>query len=166
MYAFAVLTADQLKTLANVIYTVAGPKLAQHKLVDIMKTFWRKMWLMGAFGLFAYLAYVLVAPFVFKFLFPAYIGAVGYSQLYAITLIFSLPALLGSYLLNAQDLKKEANAYNVANQGLLIILLVFGGIIFGVWGIVAARVIGSVLQLAIIIWVLFKKKQSLQATAV
>lgn len=153
-YTFAILTADQLKTAASVIYTVAGPKLASNPLEQILKTLWRKMLLLMVFGASLAVAYILIAPFAYQILFPKYASYVLYSQVYAVSLIFYIPALYGSYLFNVRHMKRESSVFNTFNQTLLIAMLVIGGWTAGLWGIVAARLLSSVFQLASFGWII------------
>lgn len=160
-YAFGVLTVDQLRGLCSVIYTAIGPRFASYHLKDTLRTISQKMFMMGLLGAIVAVAYWVVAPVLYQVLFPRYVSVVAYSQVYALSLIFILPSLLGMYLLNLQDLRREATLYNLWNQGFLIVALFIGGIFYHMWGIVMARVLSSVFQLVTILWILQTKRHQL-----
>lgn len=151
LYAFATLTAEQLKIFVSSTYTIAGPKFASNSLSHTLKTFRRKMFLMGLLGLGVSLVYFFIAPWMYRWFFPNYIEAAFYSRIYAFSLIFTFPTLLGSYLLNIKGLRRETMLLSVASSGVLISSLLIGGYLYGLWGVVYSRIFSSMLQCAMII---------------
>jgi O-antigen/teichoic acid export membrane protein len=160
-YAFALLTVDQLKVIGSSIYTVAGPKMAANPLQVTLKTFRRKMVLLGAIGFVATVVYFFAAPWMYRIFFPAYVSVVDYSRVYMLSLICVLPTTMGGYLLNLKGLRKETTTFNIVNSLILLTLLVCGGWKFGVWGIIWARVIASALQLVSFVALLARIQRNL-----
>jgi O-antigen/teichoic acid export membrane protein len=151
-YAFAVLTAEQLKSFTASTFTIAGPKFAKNDLAHTLKSFGRKMLLMSLIGLMMSMAYYMVAPWMYRWFFPNYIGALSYSRVYAFSLIGMLPALLGNYLFNIKGLRRETTVVSLVNNAVLIGSVCIGGYMYGMWGIIYSRLFSSVFQCATIIW--------------
>lgn len=116
---------------------------------------------MGVLGAGLAVVYTLLAKTLFALLFPAYANMVAYSQVYSATLIFVLPALYGSFMLNVKHVKRETSLYNMWGQSVAIILVLVGGLQWGLWGIMYAKVIASAVQLLILVILLksLEKKQ-------
>lgn len=161
-FAFISLAVEQVKMLVSSVYTVAGPKLATNDLASILKSLYRKLILMGILGAVLAIVYTLLAKTLFAILFPAYADMVAYSQVYSATLVFVLPALYGSFMLNVKHIKRETSLYNMWGQSVAIVLVLSGGLQWGLWGIMYAKVVASAAQLLILVILLksLEKNQS------
>lgn len=141
-YAFATTFPDQIKTMFNNITNVAFPKFANRPLNELRPLVGRRIWLMTGAALVVVLLYIVAAPFLFSLLFPAYQSAVGYSQLYALSLL-----MVGSgvpiVMLQAHAAKRQLYAFSIGSGIFQIIALVIGAAGWGILGVVVARIVGK-----------------------
>lgn len=148
VYSFAVAMPEQIKSMSTNISTLAFPKFANRSKQEIRENFWGRFWgLAGVFFLVA-LAYILVAPLAFHFLFPKYLDAVLYSQVYAVSLVIVGNAIPLS-VLQAHAAKEELYAFNVASPVVQIVLLIALTAVYGLWGTILARIAGRVFNLVL-----------------
>lgn len=87
-YSFAFAIPEQIKGLFKNVFNVAIPKYAELPPARLKKSIIRKTWQLTGIALVLFIAYDLVAPFLFRFLFPQYLDAVWYSQLYMFGILF------------------------------------------------------------------------------
>jgi O-antigen/teichoic acid export membrane protein len=87
--------------------------------------------------------YVLLAPFIFKYLFPNYMDAVFYSQIFSLSLLTSFAGPAGSYL-SINKRIKEQYTLSVSTSIFSIASYFVGAIYAGLWGIIIARMLNRV----------------------
>lgn len=164
VYALATMPPEQIKSLFKNIPRLALPKLSQKTQESISGSLYYKLVMLTALGTAATLAYIVVAPFVYKTFFPNYIDSIPFSQLFALSLIF-IPAsqFLGSAFLSQPKLIKRVYTINIVTSVLLIVLLLSLGYLYGIVGIIWARIIYlfASLALGILMWRINDTKQKL-----
>ncbi len=84
--------------------------------------------------------YILVAPYLYLFLFPAYAVAIPYSQIYILSLFGMIVHPAASYLA-AKKKVKQLYINTIVNAFLQMGLMTVGVIFWGLWGLIIARVI-------------------------
>lgn len=97
IYAFALLLPDHVGGLFKSVMGIVVPKFAQKNRDDMRRSISRKLWQLTALMIIPVIGYIVVAPFVFSWLFPVYTESVWYSQL----LILGLLGFPASYLFTA-----------------------------------------------------------------
>lgn len=145
-FNFAIAIPDQMKSYFKSIQGLALPRLATASSADVKQTVRNKSLLIAAFLLASTIAYIVAAPLVFQFLFPKYVPFVVFSQVYALSVIFT-GAVLPSLALQAQQAKGALYAFNVGRSLFLIAALVGFFFLWGIWGIIAARVLSDLFAL-------------------
>ncbi len=133
LYAFAQTPIAQLKLLADIPVKLALPKLSGRSFLELKQTLPRKIFILMGIMLVIAICYIAIAPLVFKILFPKYIGAVIYTQLLAISLVFT-PAAMFSAALTAHMKKKELYISQAILPALKIGLFVVFLPLYGIWG--------------------------------
>ena len=98
--------------------------------------------------------YILFAPLFFSLLFPQYMESIPYSQFYALILIAAAGNLSTSALLS-QRLKAELYIFNTALPLLQLILQAVLILLYGLWGILFARVLISFLEVIVSVALLY-----------
>ena len=88
-YLFAKALPKELQSVNKVIKTLTLPKFSGRSLESIKKQIVHKAIVLFLFYLVIAGLYILAAPFIFKAVFPQYLDAVIYSQVLALTLLFS-----------------------------------------------------------------------------
>ena len=136
----------------------ALPKLAEKSSIEVRAVFGPRLWLAVFFMTLCSLAYLLAAPAIFRVLFPAYVDAVPYSQLYAFIIIASLSGLFTTAL-TAQRKLKDLYAFTVISPIVQIVLQICGVMFYGLWGLVAGRLIAQFFSLLLAAFLLFRNER-------
>lgn len=155
-YSLAILIPDQIRTGMKNIAVLAFPKYAADSFEGVQNGLARKN-LHIAFGTAALAgAYILAAPFLFKTFFPAYPEAILLTQLLALGLVDTL-TLLPLSMLKAHEKTRELYRYHIATSAVQILLLLAGGIWYGVYGIIAGLVASRLIAVTHI-WLLTRRR--------
>jgi O-antigen/teichoic acid export membrane protein len=142
IFSLATTIPDTIRGSLKNITALATPKFAKMSKEEMREAVWSKTKLVF-FGIAAVtIAYIIAAPYLFKFLFPLYIESTIYSQVYALTLLASL--VMASAYLDAQVAVKERYILNISNNTITIVSVVVGIYFFGIWGAIFARLFARV----------------------
>ncbi len=139
IYSFAVAIPQQIKSLLKCINILSLPKFSQRNIEEIEKNIWKKISLYFILLSLIVIVYIILAPFIFKLLFPAYLESVKYSQIFAISLI--IPQMILYNVLIAYKKIEEAYIFNTIGPISLIVFFFIGAMLWGLWGIILAKVI-------------------------
>jgi O-antigen/teichoic acid export membrane protein len=148
VYSFAIALPDQIKAMSNNVATIAFPKFANRPFKEIQETFLHRL---GGFTLLmAALAgiYIILAPFAFHILFPAYTEAIWYSQIYALALI-PLASIFPATALQAHAANRELYILNIVSSVFQIGILFPAIAYYGLLGAVVARILSRVFNLVL-----------------
>ncbi len=161
IYAFAQTPVAQLKLLNDIPVKLALPKLSERNFLELKKSLPRKIFLLVGIMIVLVAAYILVAPLLFKLLFPKYVGAVIYTQILALSLILA-PGSIFSDALTAHMKKKELyiaqTILPITKIGLFLLLLPP----FGIWGAVWATLISQCITFMLFAYLFWQAKQETQ----
>lgn len=135
LYAFAIGIPDQIKGPMKNLDGMLQVRFVAHGNQNIRDNMRNKSLLLLAFALVCIGVYIPLAPYLYHILFPTYMDAVPYSQIYILSLL-SLPFTPSGSYLAAKKLIKEQYIANVSIQFLQIILMAIGVIFWGLWGLV------------------------------
>ena len=130
------------------------PKFVTKTPKEINTVFYRRI-LQGMFiGAVVAILYVLVSPYLFKYLLPQYLDGIIYSQILAISFIFAMPGRYVGLLFESQKLSRQIFINSIINNILALLLYVVLGIWGGILGLVIAHVLKSFIGTLInmIIW--------------
>ena len=147
IYNFATGIPDQMKGPLKSLDAMTQARFANRESADIHSSIRNKMFWLFITGSIVIPSYILLAPYLYRFLFPAYVVAIPYSQIYALSLFAMIISPAASFL---SAKKKVGHLYinTVVSSFLQIGLLTAGVVLWGLWGIIIARVllrIGSAL---------------------
>lgn len=137
IYNFAIGIPDQLKGPLKNLDSMLQARFANHLPVHIRENMRNKSLLLLAFGVVSASIYIPLAPYLFAILFPNYMEAVPYSQLYALHLLTLPFAPSGSYL-SAKRLIREQYISTVFSYTFRIVFIAVGVIGWGLWGLIVA----------------------------
>jgi len=154
IYSFAQVPLQKIQGLIP-ISPLALPKLSEKSIKEIKKGIFKKFLklFLVSIPLTAFL--ILIAPLIYKILFPQYIESIPYFQVLALTLVF-LPFSLLSTSFVAEMRKKELYITSVISPILKIILFLILIPFYGIWGIIFAILITQVCSSALTLY-FFKK---------
>jgi len=148
VYSFATAIPDRLGGLLKFIYTAALPKFAVRPLEEIQSGIFGKVWRTALVALVAAVAYALVAPLFFKLFFPAYASSVPYSQLYALTMLSYATNIWVAALISQRFLREYA-IFSISTSVVQTIIQLAGILIWGLWGLIVAKLISNLLSGAV-----------------
>lgn len=155
IYSFAVFPVAETNTLLDNIRSLALPKLASQEKAKIKKTLLKKV--IKATILIAplVLIYIIIAPYLYKIFFPQYMESVFFSRILFLTVLI-FPASIVSLSFQAQMAKKELYQLGIIIPLFQIILLIILTPIYGILGVIIARLANQLIGICIAIY-LFKK---------
>ncbi|MBY0111030.1 oligosaccharide flippase family protein [Patescibacteria group bacterium] len=141
VYAFATAIPDRLGGLLKFIPASMLPMLAtQTEEATKEALSWSRMvWVVVLVALLAG-AYALIAPFIFMILFPTYMAAIPFSQVYALSMITTVGSIFSAALI-AQRQIRSLYVFNTALPVIGIILQFFGIALYGLWGLITAKIL-------------------------
>jgi O-antigen/teichoic acid export membrane protein len=148
IYTFANAIPEQARALVKAGARLSLPKFAEKSLADIQSTISHKIVVFGLVVLVGCIAYVIAAPYLYTFLFPAYMASVPYSQVIAFSLVFALGTVLLSAL-QAHTKVPELYAHATVTSVAQIVSSASFIWLWGLWGAVAALFVNRVLSLAL-----------------
>lgn len=140
IYNFAIGIPDQLKGPLKNLDSMLQARFANHLSENIRENMRTKSLLLLAFGIVSAVVYIPLAPYIFTILFPNYMEAVPYSQIYALHLLTLPFAPSGSYLY-AKRLIREQYINTVLSYTFRIIFIAIGVIWWGLLGLIVAIVV-------------------------
>lgn len=156
IYSFATVLPDQIRGFITSADSATVTKIFTKKNVDLEKLP-KKLFKASAIIVLAVVAYIIVAPFVYKIFFPRYLDSVVFSQIFSLTILFIPFSYLNSALV-AKGHIKRIYAHRTTTAILQVILLVVLIPLFGITGAVLSRVIGKFIE-SVVLYGLFKIKR-------
>jgi O-antigen/teichoic acid export membrane protein len=140
IYNFATAILDQLQGPLKTLGFMFQARFARQSSENIKSSMHNKMLLLFIFITVVILAYIPLAPFIYRVFFPGYVEAIPFSQIYALSLFstFFIPA--SAYLVAKRKIR-EQYIFNIGSYMLTIIIMFFGVVGWGLWGLIWARVI-------------------------
>jgi len=154
IYSFATLIPEQLNSLLKQISNLTLPKFSLRSREEIRATLLKKFFYLAALIAVLALGYIIIAPFVYQFLFPKYLSSLPYSQIYVLSIIplsFSIGAVL-----RAKMMIKEIYQIRIITpivRALLFIVLIP---MYGIWGAIFA-LLGTRVFIALLSLYFFRK---------
>lgn len=149
VYSLARAMPDRIIPFVKDIVNLGMPKLAQKSAEDINKVFYKRILQGLTLGIILSAGYVILAPFVFKYLLPKYLESIFYSQLLSIMFIFAIPLGYMGAAFYSQKIVRSIFFSNFVNSIIKIVLYVILGIWGGILGLVLAQIIYSALGFTI-----------------
>ncbi len=155
LYAIATTPPSQIKTLMQNLTTLALPKMSTASAKNTAQTLPQKLFRLEIIIVTIIISYWLVAPFIFPLIFPQYLEAVIFSQVYALSLIF-FPRTFLSTAMTAHLKQKELYAIRTLAPAVRIGVFLITLPLWGLWGAVLGSLISNSLT-AIIYQYYFKQ---------
>lgn len=146
VYSLARAIPDRVAPFIKDIVNLGLPKLALKSAEDINKVFYKRIFQGFALGAVFALGYIILSPFVFKYLMPKYLESVFYSQLLAIGFIFAAPLGYAGAAFTSQKFVKPI-LWGSASATLIKISFY---IILGIWGGILGLVLAQLIYYVIV----------------
>lgn len=133
------------------------PKLSKQKLNLIQSGARAKTLLLFLTGLVMFVAYYLIAPYLFKIFFPAYVHGVLISQLFALSFLL-LPTTLYNLTLYGHQMTKELYVAKILVPVTKIFNIILIGSLYGLYGVVGAILLTQFLELLLLSYLVHRKQ--------
>lgn len=146
-YAFVLLIPENIKASLKNISTLALPKLSTKDHKEVRESIVGKLLRFSAVLIPIVVTYIFAAPYIFQILFPEYMDAVLYSQIFAVGLL--APNFMSSTVFEAQKAVRENYIFKITNNLLRIVLISALFFVAGILGVVLARVIAKFASFAL-----------------
>jgi O-antigen/teichoic acid export membrane protein len=143
VYTFATAIPMQIRSVMRHAYTLAFPRFARLPREKLKGSFFQIAAIMFVLSIPVTVGYVVLAPHLFRILFPAYMEAVPYSQWFSLTFLFGAGGLASAYF-SAQGIVRGQYISVFLNSALTIAALVAGIALYGLAGAIAARILVKV----------------------
>lgn len=140
VYAFAIAPVEQFQGGKKILTSLTLPKASEWSFEELQKSAPRKVLLLALYALGLAGAWIFIAPYFYKFLYPQYLDSVFYSQVYSLTLL----AISGSVLeqmLVAHKKKKELYLHKTIIPVIKIVLFIILLPIYGLMGLIVTHII-------------------------
>lgn len=155
IYSFALAPVAQLQTINKILQSLVLPKISSAHLTDIKKNVPQKALILFVFALALVALYIPLAPFIFKFFFPAYTEAILFSQVFSLT-ILSFPTMLFTQTLVGHMKYKELYVMRTLTPIAHIVLMLILIPLYGVWGAVFSILVRKIFNFLLVL-ILFIK---------
>ncbi len=155
VYSYAQAIPEQLKGPLSGLSTLVFSKFAKHKGSDIKRDIYHKFKILFLSVVPLILIYWLAAPYIFKVLFPQYLDAVFYSQIFSLSLVSFAFFPATTYLSAQRKIKEQYIANTLTAVFQLITMLVFI-IQWGLLGLIIARIITRLFTSFVNVWLVYR----------
>lgn len=140
VYSIAIAPPEHIKGILKNIQILALPKFSERGLEDLKQTFRGKIIIMTAITAIPVALYILLAPIIFQIIFPQYLSAILYSQIFSISLI-TIGASIATTAMQSQKDQIGLYQFNIWTSVIQILLMITGALSAGVMGVIIARVL-------------------------
>lgn len=139
-YSFATLIPEKLSGFLKNLTNSALPRFAEQRFTNVRSKLWKSTLFLGILVLLGIAAYIVIAPVFFGYIYPRYLDAVSYSQLFSLTLFAALGNYVGASLLAHRRIRR-LYALNTLTPIVQLVFQVIGILGWGLWGLVIGRVL-------------------------
>ena len=155
-YVFATAPPEQIKGFFKGLSDLVLPKFSGRTEEEIKKTIARKIIILTAFTALVVGIYILLSPLFYKIFFPRYLDAMLLSQIFALSMLNTPPGLIIGAL-TAHKKIKRLYAFNIISPIFQIIIMAVLTPLYGLIGLILARVIARTFTTALSLLIYYKK---------
>jgi|SRR3989344_970834 len=149
VYSLALAIPNRVTSFVKGWVGLGYPKLSIKNPDQINETFYRRLLQGAGVGALIAVAYIIAAPYVFKYLLPQYMDSLFYSQILSISFIFAMPNRFLSLVFLSQKFSKIILTTDAIQTIIKLILYAIFGIWVGILGLIIAYVLFSFIGLMI-----------------
>ena len=155
IYSFAQAPVREIKNFSENFFPIIFPKYATKSIEDIKKSMGLRVGQMFLVSLVICITYILIAPYIFKILFPKYMASVLASQILALAILFQPKGLVETLITAHGDIKKKYTTAILSNISRIILL----GILIPVYGFIGGAIAITLSELisALIYYLAYKR---------
>ncbi len=153
-YVLALAPVDNIGSLFKNLFPLSLPKFSEQPLKAIQATLFKKITKLFLMIIPLGGLYIILAPWIFKFFFPAYTEAIPYSQFYIIAILIMIPQVPLGAVLAAKMRKKELYIVKFTSPLAEIFLLLILLPLYGIWGAIMSAIFTQVINFALLLFLL------------
>lgn len=157
VYAFALAVPKQIGSLNRTLSILVFPKMSTKPMEELKRLIPPKALLLFFLSAILALIYIFAAPYIYKILFPTYIEAVIYSQIYALTFLL-FPAMLFEESLKANKQTRSLYIAKTVIPVFRISILILLTPLYGITGVIAALVTTRIFAFAVLLFFFARSK--------
>ena len=120
-------------------------------MADIRGTIWKRVAVLTVAVGVCIVVYILLAPLMFRILFPIYIGSVLYSQVYAISILVAFTVPINS-VFQAHKKTRELYITSGVSSIALIVIIPILTYFWGIWGAIASQLLYRSVTSLVTVW--------------
>lgn len=154
LYSIATLLPERLGAAFKSVIVASLPRFSERDLAEVRKNIIFRLALLIGATIVAAGGYALIAPLLFEVVYPAYGSAILYSQVYSLTFI-SFGASLVMSIFFAHRKVRELYILNVGAPLVQIVMQVVAIILWGLWGLIFAKILSSFLLSLIAVFLFY-----------
>ena len=139
IYSFALALPSQSKLVTKALSTLIFPKFAERPEEELRQSMGEKTLRFFLLGTVMAVGYIVIAPYVFRLIYPQYIEAVFLSQIYAVSFLAMAAAPMGLYL-SAKRRVRAQYLINVIMSVFQVLAVLIGVTMAGLLGLILSRV--------------------------
>jgi len=142
VYTFATAPVREIRNLTENIFPLALPKFAARDFSDVKKNLPLRVGQMTLVILPIVVSYILLAPLLFKILFPQYLDSIIYTQLFALSLLMQPSGFISAALTAHAKIKQKyilTLTSSVFRIALFVLLIPSYGILGIVYSVLASE---------------------------
>jgi O-antigen/teichoic acid export membrane protein len=156
IYTFATAIPENINGMIKNILPLAIPKFSENTNDSARKSVIPKMIRLTGILVVISALYILLTPFIFKYIFPKYIEAIFFSQIAGLSILIN--GTLPVAFFESQLAVKEKYILSVVSNVIKIPLLFIGAAYFGIMGIIVAKLLSKLVGLFTSIFLIKKMK--------
>jgi len=156
VYFFAVSLPQEIEGILKNIGSLALPKFSKYAKEELKSILPSKVLRLVLSTACLAAIYILLAPFLYRILFPRYLDSVLYSQVFSFSLVLIAGTQLLSVSLTAQGKKRELYIARSVPSAIEIILFLILIPLFGIWGAIAATLVTEFIRLGLYLSLIVK----------
>lgn len=155
IFVFASALPNRIRYLFRFTGTISFPKFTNRPFEEARKALPRKLALYGLAVFSVIIIYILLAPIIFKYIFPQYVSAVLFSQVLAVTAIYTITSPIGSLLI-AHKKVREIFIISLSSFMLGLAFMIVFIPIYDIWGAVIGVAANRITNIAVSFYFLRK----------
>ena len=141
VYSLSMAVPERAISIIKSWVSIGLPKFASKTPEEINQVFYLRVFQGMGVGLICFIGYILIAPYMFKYLIPTYMEGLLYSQIIAISLITAIPNRYTSLVMTSQKLSGVIFTNSLIQSIIKIVLYTIMGMWRGIMGLVWAFVL-------------------------
>jgi O-antigen/teichoic acid export membrane protein len=157
LFALAEALPNRIQSIYRITGTLAFPQFAKSTPDEIVKKLPKRMLMFGVVILISCIAYVLVAPYIFAYIFPKYMPALHYTQVLVFMTLVSVGYPFGAYLAAHKKIK-EMYILSASTVFVKIVVLAIFVPLYGIWGAVFSVLAESATNIGVTMYIIARDR--------